>query len=305
MVATERVQNTKPLRWLVATDLSEAADEAIRRAHALAKPGDSLAVCHVVPHLQNVSPLFPQNTQSTVFDTSSLLATAAQAVSRRVHELTARADSEFEVFVDQGLDYVEVTRRGQSWNADRVVVGSHGQTALSRMLLGSTAENIVRYAPCPVLIARSGDGPGPVVAATDLSDPSLPALMAGDAEARQRGVRLVVVHALELGMGNMIQGLGVPFGIFPSLLTPEGIQHSKAVAYESLSAMMRNSSIDGEIEIQTGGAVECVVREAEAQKAQLVVVGTHGRTGFSRVALGSIAEKVIRLSPCSVLIVRM
>ncbi|MEO8874224.1 MAG: universal stress protein, partial [Polyangiaceae bacterium] len=185
------------MRILVATDLHPAADEAIRQAHAHAGESDTFAVCHVLPNLQPLSVLFPQQNQENIFDVAALSARAETAVRDRVAQLTGRAADSFEVFLDQGVDYAEITRRAQSWKADLVVVGTHGSTPLGHLLLGSTTERVARYSPCPVLVTRAGPENGVVIAATDFSDPSIPAVVTGSKEALRLETSLVVVHAVD------------------------------------------------------------------------------------------------------------
>ena len=56
--------------------------------------------------------------------------------------------------------------------------------------------------------------------------------------------------------------------------------------------------------LSEGVPFEQIVRTAKSKRADLIVIGTHGRTGFSRLFLGSVAERVIQLAPCPVLTVR-
>lgn len=292
------------MRILVATDLSELADEAIRQAHAWSKDDVDLAVCHVVPNLQPISILFPQRTQETIVDLATLQTRAEDAVRKRVCDLTGRAPSSFEVFVEQGVDYAAVAQRAAAWKADLLVVGTHGFTGLKRILLGSVAERIARYAPCPVLVARPGPQGGPVLAATDLSDPSLPALTAGQHEAERRAVPLRVIHAVDLLMYSL-PGAALPMGMVPMTYTPEVVESLTAAVRVTLAGAMQSAHATGDAEVVFGDATSIVVREAERCQAQLVVVGTHGRTGLPQVTLGSVAEKIVRTAPCSVLVVRL
>jgi len=64
-------------------------------------------------------------------------------------------------------------------------------------------------------------------------------------------------------------------------------------------------AIDGEAIVKSGPAAQTIVDLAASAPAELVVVGTHGRTGLSRLTLGSTAELVIRSATCSVLVVRL
>jgi nucleotide-binding universal stress UspA family protein len=59
--------------------------------------------------------------------------------------------------VATGLPGDQITRAAREWNADLVVVGDHNRHVLSRFLLGSVADAVVRHAPCPVLVARAKD----------------------------------------------------------------------------------------------------------------------------------------------------
>jgi nucleotide-binding universal stress UspA family protein len=79
--------------------------------------------------------------------------------------------------------------------ADLIVLGARGATGLKRLLLGSTAEEVLRHAHCPVLVTRWPASSGPVVAATDFSDPALPAITAAATAASRMGAPLAFVHA--------------------------------------------------------------------------------------------------------------
>src|SRR5690606_4530942 len=77
-------------------------------------------------------------------------------------------------------------------------VGASSRSGAEKLLLGESAALIVRHAPCAVLVARRhGDG-GPVLAATDLSDPAVDALARAVEEARAREAELVACHVLDL-----------------------------------------------------------------------------------------------------------
>ena len=291
-------------RVLVATDLHPAADEAIRQAHAWAGTEDAFAVSHVLPNLQPISLLFPQRHQAAIFDVVELLNRAENAVRQRVAQLTGRAPDSFEVFIDQGVDYAEITRRAAAWKADVVFVGNHNDTPLEHLLIGSTTERVARYCQCAVLVARPSPSTGPVIAATDLSDPSLPAIHAGAREASRRKAPLTVVNAIDFMFPPAIAAGGF-FGLVPTTYSAEAIVEMEKDAKAKLDATLKTAKVEGEARVLVGDAVVTIVSEVAERQAQLVVVATHGRTGLAHVALGSVAEKVMRNASCSVLVVRL
>ena len=91
-----------------------------------------------------------------------------------------------------------------------------------------------------------------------------------------------------------------------SLSQPRVVRHDPGeVARTQLQDLIR-AAFHGpwEVEVATGHPADAIVRVAQDRKADLIVMGTHGRTGLQHVLLGSVAEKVVRLAPCPVLTVR-
>jgi nucleotide-binding universal stress UspA family protein len=269
------------MRILIATDLSRGSDEAIRQGTAFASKEDALGVVITTPGGEReAEPSLPTKARADVFD-----------------QVARVADRDVEIFVDEGVDYAGIVARAEAWHADLVVVGSYGRSGLPRAL-GHVAERTVRYAHCDVLVARASTGKGPVLAATDLSQPSLGALVAGAQQASRRGVSLEVVHAIGF--------LDVEATYVIDQATPGiSLATSDDEAFRlPLVQAVRRLGIDAECKILRNPAAVAIVKEADAIGAELVVVGTHGSTGLARLMLGSVAEKVIRAAGCSVLLVR-
>lgn len=289
-------------RVVVAVDLGEAGLEALRQARELAHAVEgTLAAVHVLPAFHDLSLLFPARSLGVAAD-----AAQEEAAARKTIEDHARASLGLElgtVFVERGAAYAEIVRRAAAWDAAWVVVGSHGRTGLSRAVLGSEAERVVRYAHCPVLVARPARHSGVVLVATDLSAASLPAIEAGAVEATRRDAKLFVISVLEDKGAGSTTWLGLVVALPP--LPPETLQKEVLEAAQTtLEEAMTRSGAVGEARIVTGSPAAEIVHAAETLGAELVVVGTHGRTGLARVGLGSVAERVIRHAPCSVLAVR-
>jgi nucleotide-binding universal stress UspA family protein len=289
---------------LVATDLSEAADEALRQGHEQARrAGGELIVCHVVPNLLRHNPLFPQFNAEGSTSLLSIEQRAGRALEDRVTAITGRASGEFRLIVDNGAPDAAIVHAADEAHATLVVVGSRGTTGLHRLLLGSVAERVVRYAHCPVLVARPHEKTGHILASTDFSDPSGPAVAAAAEEARLRGARVTLLHSID-ALPNPAIGWGAPFGATWVVPPQDLVDQARAAAREALTSALARQGVEGDILATEGDAATAILDAARTLPAELIVIATRGRTGIARMVLGSVAEQVIAVAPCSVLAVR-
>jgi len=296
---------TSGKRVLVATDLSEGGDEAIRQGDAWARAdGGELVVAHVVPDLLRNNPLFPQRAQSQTSGLLDVQEAAARATQERAVALTGRDPADVRVILDSGSPEARVVEIAEDIGATLTVVGSSGATGVLRLLLGSVAARVVRHAHGPVLIARPGARTGKVLAATDFSDPALPAVSAAAAVSRSRGARLTLMHSLDV-LPNPAVVAAAPFGTTWVVTPPELLEVGRDNAAALLRDLLARVAAEGDVQVAVGNPAAAIVRAAEELPAELVVIGTRGRTGLVRMTLGSVAEAVVRSSPCSVLVVRL
>jgi len=100
-------------------------------------------------------------------------------------------------------------------------------------------------------------------------------------------------------------GLGLPFVDGISGISIRTIEDLQTAAQGRLQDALIRLGIDGEAIAKVGPAAQTIVDLAASASAELVVVGTRGRTGLARLTLGSTAEAVLRSAPCSVLVVRL
>ncbi|MEO8900162.1 MAG: universal stress protein [Polyangiaceae bacterium] len=289
-------------RILVATDLSPGSDEALRQAAACAQATDAhVAVCHVFPSSLASVPFFAPNNEPAVAEASALRSRAFELLAQQVAE--AMPNTKAEVIAEEGNAHAGIVRFAETWQADLVVVGARGRTALSRMPLGSVAEQVVRHAHCSVLVARPGVASGIVLAATDLSNPSLPAVAAGAAEARRRNAKLVVTHAVDFASVKVsLQEMAI--GAFEPNANWNLDNEVRDQVTRELHKALEHCGAVGTTYVTTGPAAAAVVRYAEELGAELLVIGARGRTGLLRLVLGSVAERIISTAGCSVLAVR-
>ena len=133
-----------------------------------------------------------------------------------------------------------------------------------------------------------------IVFPTDFSTASDAALVHAEALARQSGAMLLILHIeeppLAYGGGELYYGLPEP--------------SSERILQMLESVRPSDPKLAFTHRLVMGDPAAEIVAVAQAEQAELVVMGTHGRTGFSRFLMGSVAESVVRHAPCPVLIYR-
>ena len=179
---------------------------------------------------------------------------------------------------------------------------------MKHLWLGSTAERIVRHAPCPVLVVReqpvSVRFPGDVLCRfqrilvpTDFSEASRPALRYATAFAQPCGSEVTLVHVIEPS----------PYPEFGYAAIPVKEAGLKREANEKLEVQCRElarAGVKASSVIRTGNAFHEIAEQAREQNADLIVIATHGRGAVAHALVGSTAERVVRHAPCPVLVVR-
>ena len=286
-------------RVLAALDLDKESDEILRQADALARSYNvKLSVCHVLPEIFATRPLFPQLHLEDAMNLSDLEAAVRDHLLKRIREVTAQDPNQTGIEIESGTVHAGILRAAEDIGAGAVVVGGkvdHG----GLHVLGGAAEHVVRYAHCPVLVARPSPA-GKILAATDFSDAALSAVEAGAAEARYRKADLVIIHAVDL-----IPELTPVYGDFSAVPQMEVMDQMREMWQKRLDGYVRDFKAKGGGLLRDGPVAQAILSAASELPAQLLVVGTHGRTGLRRIALGSLAEAVVRSSPCSVFTVRL
>jgi nucleotide-binding universal stress UspA family protein len=223
-------------------------------------------------------------------------------LDERIRSVTERDPQAVDRFVEVGLDYAEVVKRAEAYAPQLLVVGSIGRSGLARALLGSVATKIVRYAHCPVLVVRPARAKGVVLAATDMSDASMHAVKAAAEEAKQRGAELAVAYAIDFRAAALLGEIGSFFG---GVAQANDVTTLIDTTRTALEAWLGTQGVKAQAVVLNGSAAAVVCEHADKIGAELVVVGTHGRTGLARLALGSVAEGIIRHAPCSAYAVRV
>jgi nucleotide-binding universal stress UspA family protein len=286
-----------------ATDLSGPSDDAVAQAAAMARAhGAKLTVVNVFTFAFGGGGGAPMPPLPPIIDTEAVNKRVDAEVRAQIARVAKGTDAAVEVRIDVGPAFGVICEYAESKRADLIVVGSRGATGLRRLALGSVAENVVRHASCPVLVARPSQTTGHVLVATDLSDPSLAAISAADAEAQRRKAKLTVLHCMDFPPTMMAMGFA-PLVPLPPEHPDSRVAQAKKAEVQVREALAR-LGVKADVVVDQGSARTAIPSVAEQLPAELVVVGTRGRTGFKRLLLGGVAESVVRHAPCSVLAMR-
>lgn len=187
----------------------------------------------------------------------------------------------------------------ESRHAELLVLGDRGLGAFSGMIIGSIAVQAATHAHCPVLVVRGVTrDSGPVVAGVDGSAMSAAAIEFSAAEAVRRGTHLVALHAY-----TDVH----PYGSDPE--TPPGHKaavieegHRQALTETIAATAARFPELTIRHEAVNGSAGRLLTERS--QEAQLVVVGSRGRGGFTGLVLGSVSQHLVYHAECPVAVVR-
>ncbi|MBI3455946.1 MAG: universal stress protein [Candidatus Rokubacteria bacterium] len=289
---------------LYATDLSPASEPAWREAQLLGRLLNAeVLVLHVVGSVTfPAEGYFPPHLYQEMVD----------AAHQNAHEgLNRLLEGLPEPFlkvrsrVEQGPAGQRILAVAREEAADLIVMGTHGRTGVSRVVLGSVADRVVRQAPCPVLTVRApADGvPQPrraisrICYATDFSPAARAAWPLALTLAEAAGAELDLVHVTPLPVPDRHLSPET-IGRMAELLEEQG--RIEADRFLQPSAFPRERL---HVVIGRGVVGEQIVHLAQERAADFIVMGTHGWSGLLRWMLGSVAHHVIQVAPCPVLAV--
>jgi nucleotide-binding universal stress UspA family protein len=286
---------------VVATDFSENAQVALGWAKEIARQhGARLLLAHAaaIPLLPT-----PEIVPLPAESYEEIGAAMRERLARETAEVNGSgvaADCEL-VIATPATGVVGVAERH---GADLIVAGTRGRTGWKRALLGSTAARLVRQAPCPVLTVHPHDAGAPRPVRTILvpTDFSHDAALAAQAATRILGEagpdrRLLLVHAYRVPEEATH---------LPATVLLAAIREAEASAreqLEKLAASLRRPGLTIEVMAEEGYAADVILERARVGRADLIAMGTHGRSGLGRLFIGSTAERVLPFAPCPVLTV--
>lgn len=281
-----------------AIDFSDTSQHALRVAIRMANEARAeLVVAHawyLPPPVFPIESVFPPEMIQDMIDD------AKRRLDNAVRDARAAGVQNVEGTMVTGVPWAVLVTLLENQGFDVCVIGTHGRTGLSRILLGSVAEKVVRHAPCSVLAVRPNGEVKPITHALVPTDFSDSARHAADVAATlvQSGGTITLLHAIE-----------VPVVYWSELaianVSGDLEQRYRSVLDDEKARLRRMTTANINVRLGTGEpGVEILRALDDDRSVDLVVMGSRGRTGIKRAVLGSVAEKVVRHAHCSVLVAR-
>ncbi|AEH39365.1 universal stress protein [Halopiger xanaduensis] len=273
---------------LIPTDDSEGALAGAKWGIALAsRTGADVHVVSVVD--VRSGPLEPADEALSPLEEDAQNAVERVATLARDHD----ADLEVSTTVEQGTPFQSIREYATRRDIDVIAMGTKGRTGLERVLLGSVTENVLRTARTPVLAVP------PTAAESAIDDVAFDQLLLptdgsdGAAIATEWGIELAdlmgsTVHTVYSVNTSRFSGSQDPGGILKAL------KRRGEVAVETVRKRAKHAGVSVSGTIATGPPSDVVLTYATDRGVDLIVMGTHGRTGIGQWFLGSVTENVVR-----------
>lgn len=273
---------------LVATDFSASSRAALACAGMIArKAHGKVVLAHVISperwHFVNPQELHPALCQTR------------QTAQKKMCSLLKAADLrgvEIDTFLKEGELRDVLCRLAHERKAEMLVVGTKGRKGLSKLLFGSTAEEVCHVAPCPILLvgpkvdAKRGSKLEKILFPTDLSGPSLGALPVVLALAELNGARLRFVHMVPEGDDGGSQEFAL-----------KQLQNE----YGSVLTQRTRLAYDPEFKVEAGPPVPAILRMAAEWDADLIAMGAHRPGTLASHLPGDLVYDIVCDARCPVL----
>ena len=290
---------------LVGVDFSVESDTALGHAFNVSRStGAEIILAHACStrKLNNISSMLAEGAIDRL--RAEVRANSADGLKELVAQHHDPEVAVSQVTLDEDPD-LGIVKEAKRQNVDLVIVGTHGRTGFKRVFLGSVAERVVRMCPAAVMVARievfGNGGYGRILVPTDFSEAAEKAIEAAIDLVAADGV-IDLFHCWQLPPAT--QGAWAPASMTRPMMV--GLRKGFARQVEEMGSDLVDHYRERFPNILFHHVEDSPVRgiqsRLESTAYDLAVVGSHGRRGWRRWALGSVAEATVRHSPCSVLV---
>lgn len=283
-------------RILLATDGSDHTRRAAEYVRTLADRFDAEVHVLAVADVGSVS---------VAFDTGGIEQEVVERLERQCERWAAET-GEFvdaaETAVNSGKPREEILDYAAEHDVDLLAMGTHGRTGIRRYVIGSVTEHVLRRAAAPVLTARAdeetnGGEVDRVLVPTDGSDAAEAAVDHAVAVAEACGAAVRVLSVIDT------RALAAQSELAPSDVVIESLEERSEHAVNDVAERCEAVGLSVETAVARGPPSQAICEDAAESSADLVVMGTRGRSGLDRVLLGSVTERTVRHAPVPVMAV--
>jgi nucleotide-binding universal stress UspA family protein len=295
------------MRILLALDGSPSADRACALVASLAWPTGTtvrvIAALDVAPALWG-GPWIP----AIPVDADQLEEEAVGELTRVLQEAQPALEATgltVEAELLRGRPWAAIVEDAKLWGPDLIVVGSRGHGPVETAVLGSVSAAIVDHATCPVLVARS-DHAARVILAEDGSPAGMAARDLVGAWPAFETIPVVVVGVVDVAApwrsGIAPTMFAAAMDVYTEMIANARTTHREIVAATETHLRTAGRTVSGEL--REGDPADQLRRAATDAAGDLIVVGSRGHVGISRLVMGSVAHAVLTHAHCSVLVVK-
>jgi universal stress protein E len=189
---------------------------------------------------------------------------------------------------------------------DLVIIGTKEQSRLGRMLFGSTGVKLIRHCPCPVWLTKPGMRDreiGNVLVTDDLGEVGYEGLRIAIMGGREFDVRTLVLHVVDFDSGSWFRGTANPEEQQKKL--QERITQAERQLQERLAGLDYRTLEHGvQTFVRSGNTDEEIVKMIDEHDVDLLIMGTHERTGLGAILMGSMTERLLPRIKCSLLAIK-
>jgi len=276
---------------LVAIDGSESGWNALQQAFKLAN--DEKCWITVTSVVQ------PYDGNMDLTGVRDVMASLRKPCEDNLVEAQKIADAEramIKTVCEEGETYERIVDLADAENCGLIVMGRRGVHRMERALIGNVTARVIGHTQRDVLVVPAGASLGwnRILVGTDGSRFSAVAINKAIDFAKAYGGQLVVVSVVDVPTEFYAEA---PQAVED--MVKKAKEYTAAVKKQALDAGVQAESYIGEAE-----AYQAIVKLAKEQHVDMIVLGSHGRTGLKRLLMGSVTEKVIGHAPCPVLVVK-
>ncbi len=277
---------------LVAVDGSDSSKNAFRQACKIARDDKSwITVITTIPFYQDLFQL--PSIQEKV---SKTLRAEGERVISEIKKIADEEDAFIKPRLEEGSPSDTIVDVADEGNFDLIVMGRHGKSRLERALVGSVTARVIGHSQRDVLVVPTGAFVGweNILFPTDGSKYS--------GYAADKAIDLAKSYS---GTLKAISVVDVPAEFYADApkVAEDLVKKAKGFV-EDVKKKAEASNVSAKTYVREGDAYHVITDFAKEEKANIIVMGSHGRTGVRRLLMGSVAEKVIGYAPCPVLIVK-